>query len=107
MKKLLLFLFGSVLFASPQGVPTMTTVTVTSADGIALTQNLNRGYLLIQNQGVNNCYVSFGAATTASGGYIILPGNQYYEPVEAFVKSSVSMRCPNVTETVQFLEVNY
>lgn len=107
MKLLFALLFSSALWASPQGVPVMTTVTVTSADGIVVAQNLNRGYLGIQNQGTGNCYVAFGAATTAIGGYVILPPNQYYEPVEGFIKSAVHMSCPNNSFTIQVVESNY
>lgn len=42
----------------------------------------NRGYFMIQNNGVGNLYVSFGTPARINRGYLIRPGG-YYEPLSS------------------------
>lgn len=42
----------------------------------------NRGYFMIQNNGVGNIFVSFGTPARVNRGYLIRPGG-YYEPLSA------------------------
>lgn len=56
--------------------------TVGVASVTLLAANNNRDYLLIQNLGAANIYVTFGAAATVAGGIEIQPGGNY-EPLKA------------------------
>jgi hypothetical protein len=104
----LLVMFSLSAYAgSPQGVPVMTKSTVGTADSIPLAANLNRGYLLIQNQGNTTCLVAFGVSSLASTGGVQLGAGQYYEPVEAYMKSAVHMSCSLSGQTIQFIETNW
>ena len=93
------------LGASPQGVPGRTAVTVGNASTLVIGANINRGYLIIQNQGSVTCQLVFGAAITGSEG-LKIQTNQNYEPVEAFVKSAVYMKCPSNT-TIEAVWMNW
>lgn len=107
MKTLLLFFVSSVVLAgSPQSVPVHSQASIGTSSTLALAANKDRGYLMIQNKGGDSCQVKFGSAITGTEGILITAG-QYYEPVEAFLKSAVYMSCTGSGNNVVFLEGNW
>lgn len=54
--------------------------TVTNASAILVPLNLARQYLLIQNNGTGDVYLSFGVAATVAAGIKVLPGGSYEMP---------------------------
>lgn len=97
---------ASVCHGSPQGVPSESTVVVGLTPVTALPANKDRGYLIIQNNGVTGfCQIRFSTAIVGTEG-IILAATQNYEPNGAFVKSPVYMRC-SVSSSIVFVEANF
>lgn len=105
MKFLLASLIASVALASPQGVVTNTSVTVTTGSTLALAANPYRGYLLVQNNGSGSCQLKFGSAITGSEG-VVLGASQNYEVINGYVKSSVYMKCTQSC-AIAIVETNY
>lgn len=109
MKLLLLalLLVGAPLLAgTPQGVPVLTTTVVGTSSVQALAANKNRGYLIIQNNGSGDCWMKPSSSQTGLEGLVIGAGENY-EPVSAFIKSSIYMRCAATGSSIVFLEANY
>lgn len=78
---------GSMPALKRNGVPVysqckITPVNVIIGDSniVVLPENDRRVYLLIQNNGVNPVYVSFGQKAKINGS-LIIPSNGYYEPL--------------------------
>ena len=109
MKILFLGLLISLpLFGSPQGVPLPpVVVTVGTTSTLIIAANLNRGYLMVQNQGAStiNCYISLAGPITANAGLLVV-GGQNYEVVDGFTKSAVYGMCASPTTWVT-QEINY
>lgn len=110
MKNFFLFVLAVlpqlVMAGSPQAAPVHSQTTVGTSSVLALAANKDRGYLIIQNKGGDSCQVKFGSAITGTEGISITAG-QYYEPVEAFIKSAVYMKCSGAGNDIVFLEGNW
>lgn len=112
MKALLLtiFLLPTALFAaSPQGFPVMTDYQVTTtASTQVVAANKDRGYMLIQNKGSSTCQFAFGQDLAGLGTDGLFIGTlQNYEPVAAFVKSALYVRCGSVPTVITIAESNW
>lgn len=109
MKKLFILLgliIAAVVAASPQGVAVLTQATgIGSSSTQILARNVNRGYLIIQNESGANCTVA--PTPIVSGIGLLLTNGQNYETVEAFTKSPWYATCVNNGSSLIMLETNY
>lgn len=59
------------------------TYSVTAGESVKVADyNENRGYFMLQNNGVGNVWVSYGTPARANRGYLLRPGG-YIEPLSA------------------------
>jgi len=82
-------------------VHTQATVGLTAVK--VLDVNPSRGYLFIQNQGTNNCFVVFGGAPVSPVTGVLIAAGQYYEP-SADVTDSVYVVCSAASQNIQVVE---
>lgn len=76
--------------------------TVTVASTQYLAQNLNRNYLLIQNNGATNVIVKFGSVQAGTEGVQIAPGLSY-NPI-AVPPDAVFIRSASATDPLTIIE---
>lgn len=103
---MIVLLFSFRVFAAPTAVDikTQTVVTATTTSTVALAENKERRYLLIQNNGAVTVYVKFGAAHSGTEGVWIIAGGNY-EPFQAPLES-IYVKSASSTAAVTIIEAN-
>lgn len=99
-------LFSMLLIASPQGIPVHTNTVISGTSTVLLATNKDRGYLLVQNNGAVDCQMKFGSAITSDNDGVVLGSGQNYEAINAYIKSSVYMKCASGA-SIAAVEANY
>ncbi|KST64078.1 hypothetical protein [Mastigocoleus testarum] len=82
-----------------------TSVNVTTNSFIILSSNNFRKYVLISNQGFNDCYIKFGEDVDVNSAIKIVPGGHYeYSTSNVNWRGNISAICKNGTSKLNILE---
>jgi hypothetical protein len=95
-----------ILIASPQGFPVHTNTVISGTSTVLLATNKDRGYLLVQNNGAVDCQMKFGSPITSDNDGVVISSGQNYEAINAYIKSSVYMKCASGA-SIAAVEANY
>jgi hypothetical protein len=108
MKKLLASLFAIIAVSAAQAgvdVQSLTSFTATTTSTVALAQNTQRKYLLVQNRGAVSVYLKFDSAHSGTEGITVSAGGNYTEACSAptdsiFIRSDSSTALVTVYEGI-------